>query len=353
MKVVNLCFNLKDNSGHISTYIKALTVIFNSLNIHHEAFVPIDCDIKDEPLNWKFILPTRNSKKLIYFKDLLSSLCKYKLEDKTVIFIESFTITQFLIVTLFCLVQRKKIDNLWILFRNDNDFIGKSHFYKLLILINELFLRKVILLTDSSLLKIYFDSLLDRDLILLPIPHTQDILENLKLLKIRNINKTAWWPGSPRIEKGLNVINHLLVKSKVDNLNLIVSSKFSPAAKYKNISYVDDPLSDSQYFECLINSSFILLPYDPIIYGKATSGIFVEAVLANKIPIVSRGSWMHYELLRFNLDELAIDWRDYSFGDLSQFTSDDIFLKLDLMREIYSEFHSTKNYTKIISPLTI
>ena len=53
---------------------------------------------------------------------------------------------------------------------------------------------------------------------------------------------------------------------------------------------------------------FVLLPYDKKIYAECNLGIFVEAIVAGKITLVSADTWMAYELNKFKLTELVIDW---------------------------------------------
>ncbi len=95
--------------------------------------------------------------------------------------------------------------------------------------------------------------------------------------------------------------------------------------------------------------SLILLPYDPIVYQSSTSGIFVEVIIAGKLPLVKEGSWLSHELKKFNLPELIVDWQrpDFFTHAKTLLHSDEIQEKLEQMRKVYLSFtlgiHFAKN----------
>lgn len=55
-------------------------------------------------------------------------------------------------------------------------------------------------------------------------------------------------------------------------------------------------LSLDHYYEVLNNADIVLIPYSPEFYVKATSGVFVEAILACAVVITTAGTWMANEL---------------------------------------------------------
>lgn len=72
-------------------------------------------------------------------------------------------------------------------------------------------------------------------------------------------------------------------------------------------------LSVSQYYKVLENADIVLLPYDPKFYRIATSGVFVEAVLAGAVVISSANTWMANELT------ISKCGRIYEYGNTEQF----------------------------------
>jgi hypothetical protein len=92
----------------------------------------------------------------------------------------------------------------------------------------------------------------------------------------------------------------------------------------------------------------ILLPYDSWRYGEATSGAFVESVAAGKFPLVSRGTWMAYELEKFGLNELVIDWKSDRLFDIivELSASASVAEKFAVMRTAYRRFHNESCYAE-------
>ncbi|NGX53929.1 MAG: hypothetical protein K1000chlam4_00650 [Chlamydiae bacterium] len=94
----------------------------------------------------------------------------------------------------------------------------------------------------------------------------------------------------------------------------------------------------------------VLLPYDPKIYACGTSGIFVEAICAGKMVLVKDKSWLAYELKRFKLDQLIVDWENpYFFSYLNTLLDDSTIKKrLEKMRKAYLNFHSVESFAKTL-----
>ena len=67
-------------------------------------------------------------------------------------------------------------------------------------------------------------------------------------------------------------------------------------------------LTRTEYLMQLAISDLVLLPYDALAYKERTSGIFIETIVAGKMPAVTRGTWMAGELARYDLSELIVDW---------------------------------------------
>ena len=110
---------------------------------------------------------------------------------------------------------------------------------------------------------------------------------------------------------------------------------------------IENSLSREEYLTWLLGSDIILLPYDPIIYRMATSGIFVEAVCAGKIPLVKKGSWLAHELIKFDLTELIVDWENPLFFSHLTFLIKSVKIreKLEIMQLTYQQFHSVESFS--------
>ena len=80
------------------------------------------------------------------------------------------------------------------------------------------------------------------------------------------------------------------------------------AASLKRIKLIlrTEPLSKEEYDADLMRTDLFLLNYDPAMYARNTSGIFLEAMCLGKDAIVSRGTWMAYENSKLDLcDEVG------------------------------------------------
>jgi len=97
-----------------------------------------------------------------------------------------------------------------------------------------------------------------------------------------------------------------------------------------------------------MSSDAILMPYNIWNYRYSSSGIFIEAVVANKVPIVSPGLWISEELKKHDLASLIVDFDDPKILSLivDLVLNEDIRAKLKLMSQAYREFHNEKNFAK-------
>lgn len=99
-------------------------------------------------------------------------------------------------------------------------------------------------------------------------------------------------------------------------------------------------------------ASFVLLPHRPETYGKRTSGIFVEAVAAGAIPLVSKGTWMAYELKKFGVQASLFDWeKEDLFAKLrAPFPDREALLE---MAQSYRSFHSEKGFAEALQKISL
>lgn len=79
-----------------------------------------------------------------------------------------------------------------------------------------------------------------------------------------------------RIELPLKVIGRFYDKNRYDKLTKLAK---------KNIEIIDKNLDSDEYYRIIAESKFIILPYKKSFYSNRTSGVLVEAMFLNTIPI--------------------------------------------------------------------
>ncbi|MCH9635661.1 MAG: hypothetical protein S4CHLAM81_08810 [Chlamydiales bacterium] len=168
----------------------------------------------------------------------------------------------------------------------------------------------------------------------LPIPHTTAI----KAKPVSSKNPTFWWPGPPRLEKGIATI-----------LQLAQNAPIAGNLKAPGINYLPE-LTREQYVEQLAKSDILLLPYDANAYASRTSGPFVEAISAGKIAVVREGTWMAAELEKHNLSELIVDFT--SIEQIAKLADNQKVLdKLEKMQQHYLNYHNIDNFSSVLKSL--
>jgi hypothetical protein len=263
-----------------------------------------------------------------------------------VLFIEDFSYIELISFVSAILCSNKKINRILILLR-----YSKNSFSFIIYIINILIISKGIKIdyfTDSEILKSKWSDYLKMDVATLPIP-----IDKINIRSIENYKK-VWWPGYPRKEKGLNIIIKLVIMN--NNISFYLNQimkKYHYFDNSKNIIYLDEILEKKQYNDIFSKVRYIILPYDELRYSESTSGIFVEAVLYKKIPIVQKNTWMASELEKFSLNELILDFNyielEKYINYIEKISSDKlIFIKLNIMRYQYEKFHNIDNYSKIL-----
>jgi hypothetical protein len=315
---------------------------------------------KKENLFIKTFRLTLNSLKLSksiyqYLDNILSTIDK---ESLPIIFIDSFKPPEILafVIALF-LLPRKKL-TVWLFYRHD-DYQKKliGTFYKLINIVikNQVTENKFVLLTDSEKLQKSLSSYFKEEFHIMPIPHThnfKNIVENEINKNTNDKSLSAWWCGNPNLEKGLKTIQALVTLSDsfAKKIYLFISEKAYLPNTHPNIkiTYLPAYLTRKEYLKQLNDVDILLLPYDSEIYRERTSGVFVEAICAGKIPFVTQGTWMATELISYNLSELIIDWTKNNVFE-SMFTIADNTItrrKIMTMRDRYLKFHSVEAYAK-------
>ncbi|QUS59785.1 glycosyltransferase [Synechocystis sp. PCC 7338] len=208
-------------------------------------------------------------------------------------------------------------------------------------------------LTDSEPLGRSLQDYFRQPFTVMPIPHT-DFAEVVPL-SIQADPILCWWPGAPREEKGWSVMRSLVSSPWHNSPKLQIIAAVASGLKSNSegieVHLIGDRLTRGEYTNWLNKAQIILLPYDPEAYAERTSGIFTEAIIAERIPLASPGTWMARELNQYGLNSLVMDWQTPSQGwtEIAQRLADPtIHQQLAAMAQAYRRHHSLENYAKTL-----
>jgi hypothetical protein len=364
----------KEGQGHHYIYNVTVQEVVESLGWSYQIAVPRFATLRLLPDGWIRCLPvppvTTSRREIIAFlKLLLSSIRPFYCflrsmikQDRVIIFIESinpFSLLAFAIA--FAFIPKNNF-LVWFLYRAEHTFSGLNKVRGLL----ELTLQKLIehqlpvgrfkLLTDTALFAKWYGAFFRRPITVLPIPHTH--IPNTSSDSIKAPEIICWMAGQQHIiPYNVATVRRLVhtVTESAHKILFIVSDKtgLDAVPGGANVKRVANILPQKQYHEMLLNCDIVLLPYDPSIHFMRTSGIFVECVIAGKIPVVSKDTWMAMELDRHNLSELCMDWNRYDIIELLLNLSKNETLKQKLkrMKNSYRAFHNKTTYAKKLRQL--
>jgi len=340
---ISLMPYLKHKSGHDCIYHHHVKEAIDAQGIDYVGYISSDCTLSDLPTCWNKWFSDAGPGPSI-FKRLKRRYCDFagifkKSTDKQrIFFIETFSKLDLAALLLSVLWHSRRSDTFWLLFRYPN-----VHSYRMLSrLLHKKLGSRLICLTDSEKIGETFKGLPFQPFVW-PIPHTRSV----QALQRQGI--ICWWPGPPRETKGWDDIRRLtqLKDPFAKYFTLVVAQ----SSGLTNAELIPDQLSEDEYTQKLSECHVVLLPYDPKQYSASTSGIFVEAVVANKIPLVKEGTWMAYELKRFDLHELIVDWNRSDFFSSIQglLENGEIKRKLGLMQRSYANFHNPEQFQKSVA----
>jgi len=374
--------------GHNYEYVNAVRDATKQIGWRHYAALPSNFNVVDLKDNWKACLvgcrrlsshkenlTIKMTRLILRSFKLAKSIYQYLYEclsindnSQIIIFIDTFKPSELLafVISLFFLPKRQL--TIWLLYRHD-DYQKKiiGIFYKIMNNLIEIKISKqnFVILTDSEKLSNSLTKYFNRQIYVMPIPHTQNIEQSIGK-EIRSITSNsddssilAWWCGNPNPEKGLSIIQKLVTVSdefsKQFNLFLSEATHISNKTNDITLTFLPAYLSRQQYLEQLSKIDILLLPYNSNIYKERTSGVFVEGVCAGKIPFVTQGTWMATELIKYNLPELIIDWKQddviTSIYKLAQNTN--IQRKVTLMQNVYVIKHSIVSYSQCMKEILL
>lgn len=388
--LISVAPTLRNLAGHDVHYHKAVSKAAELNGWKYVVAIPDDCVLPDVDDGWirclKLLDASRvnnfsyiyaNFKKLLIYvlslyRLLIYTLPLYRFFNKQnltagtrpkIIFMESFNILNLTgFILSFFFISRKDW-SVWALYRYEPTLLKYGFVYKTLDrILLFLFNSRVLLLTDSELLQNSLGVFFGRTVSLMPIPHANLNTRGLRCNLPVELNGKiiCWWPGPPRIEKGLDIVKKLagaLPRHKDANkLCLVVakSAKLGTDTEASNLLEIEDSLSSSEYAAWMSTADIILLPYDySRNYRKSTSGIFIESVVAGKIPIVTKGTWMAYQLSKYNLQDLITDWMmpDLISWFIKVYEDKSIKEKISIMKKACIDYHNEHSFAKVMKEL--
>ena len=373
--LISVVPDLVGGQGHVIDYHQAVGKAAKLIGYKHLVATAPDEMISHLPDNWNTCLDsdkleweTSTIFKIFKIKSIYDwaiRLAKYLRQEAMpnseygVIFLERFVISHLLsvILTLF-LVPRNNLSVL-LLYRRDIHNQKNRFAYKFLnnIIRSILPAKNFRLITDSELLSKSLSNYFDMPVDIVPIPHTEIVCEEDVFIK-QSKEILCWWVGSPREEKGLDIIKSFASSAceNADQICLLVaeSSRISTALGGVNVKILQDCLARTEYLKWLVACDVCLMPYNSFDYRERTSGIFTECVIAGKIPLVTNNTWMASELSKHNLEDLVIDWGNPSIvmEKILGFSNNlDIKIRLTQMQEYYQDFHCLQGYANNLKGL--
>lgn len=344
--------------GHIFHYHVAVQRALSLVGWTYTAYIPKKTKLTIVPEKWFSVLANDTSDQSRGFwlklKFLVANVLPlYKIcrtiekESAAILFIEHFDLHHLvsLGVALFFL---KPQFHFWMLHRYELEnrrFKAMLYRFFLRYMCKKLGNAKVKCLTDSELLAKSLKNNLQYPISIVPIPHTEGNGKNRKNKEYLQF----WWPGGlVREDKGLSKIQKLLLLMKDKQGIRMVTAESSRQifTSHPKVDFIPTFLTREDYITWMQSADLILLPYSGRDYAKRTSGIFVEAVSFGAIPITTKGTWMAYELGKFQLSELTFDWEEPNFLDLlcCLLENGDMKIKLQRMRSHYRRYHCPEGF---------
>jgi len=365
--LVALIPQLMDEKGHYYAYARAVERACLLNGWRYCAALPCTSALKPASEGWSKCLYTDQANWRQRVGPALLSIVRTTLSvrkflrslpssasTRSILFIDSFDQAFIVAAIIGVLLVRKAPATIWLFCRYGyRRLFMQGRLLQVIgaVLRNPLLSKRLVYLTDSKLLEQSYAELLSRRPEVMPIPHTHSAVRESSRASAWD-DWILWWPGEPREHKGWSVIRRLAacVDPASAKFRLVVAecAGIRAAPQGIRVEGISNPLTMDQYAQTLGRADIILLPYDPIVYEEATSGIFVESIVAGKIPLVSGSTWMAFELERFNLKELILDWtEDALFTRLLQIArSASVRDRLASMRREYGRFHNEPSYAR-------
>jgi len=204
----------------------------------------------------------------------------------------------------------------------------KLHLWFYKIVENLIVGNRILMITDSALLKESYDNNIPPVTKLFPIPIRQTLYRNIQINRKEKKSQCIGFIGGKGGYKGLDVFLKIIIHFQDTSCSFLIhgvenkedlfqyaSSKLNPAEllclnkisdRLVTLSFLDE----ADYLLMFAKIDIILIPYSSLQFVEGTSSIFTESVSAGILPIVPNSSWMSHELLYANMNELIVDFTD-------------------------------------------
>lgn len=352
--------NLKHYSGHELSFTPSLNELAKKIK-YSIIYITPNNNIK-ELKNKEISLPEYKKgfiDKLFYIYQIIKNLNLFfknrRISTHDILLIDGYSFLQLLVFSLFFYNHSNNLKKILVYYRIDiTKNIVKKFLFKFCCSLLNRSCNEFNVLTDNKNLNALFQKNFTYKSTVLPIPH---ILKNKRTRRKNNNNFSLWVPGPFRPDKGiLNTIN--IVKEISTNHKFAIKinqgyKKFF-LKKQQNVTFTPPNLNQKKYSEMLVNSDVILIPYDHKSYKYRTSGIFLEAISAKKLTLVSANTWMADELKKNNLKVLIVkNWQISNFLELIEklFFDRKINQSLKKMQQKYLKIHGPKPFIKKMEKL--
>lgn len=346
IEFISLAPYLENSSGHLYHFHLSMQKALKEL-VDFRLLLPRTTQLSPLPENWHLWFSSTKKKKGSFWNYLqLFS----KSPKKRIFFLEYYQKRDFFLFSLALFLRASKNDTLWIFCRDDFRIEKKKkRILQLSKLLSSRLSSRFVVLTDTEQLQKLYSELFVKPVHLLPINHAPFYYPQKQKKKI-----VLSWLGVPRKEKGLEKIKTLLELPDpfAGNFILQFSKQFDNTSPTNGleIKKLEIVMSPNMYTQALLDSDCVLLPYDPHRYRYSSSGIFVEAIAAGKIPLVHRDTWTAFELQKYDLQELILNWQDpllyQKIYELT--TSSSLRKKLFNMQKSYISFHNPLTFKNCI-----
>lgn len=139
-----------------------------------------------------------------------------------------------------------------------------------------------------------------------PPPH---ITSNFRILK----QPYAFFPGNPRIDKGVEKLFDIAEVLKKNNLVLLVNFNTAEYLQKNNVKIIENlevipnSISNLELSKIIASSTFIVLPYDVNLYKYRGSGFVSWAIFSESMVLIEENSTMICDLELLNADYATIN----------------------------------------------
>jgi hypothetical protein len=345
MKMITLAQYCVQGTGHDLAYHGALHQLKGDLIKEVVTYIPKSHALGELPPTWQQFFSQPKSRFGVFPFRLFDYTRMYLLaKTPTVIFLETFNVQDFIAFFISTFLWASGQHTVCVLYRDGKEWsVWRKQLQQR---ISRWFQKRLgsryIALTDSELVA----NSLGKKTTVVPIPHVPVNTTSFKAAT----PLILWFPGAPRVEKGIEQIRHLVKTQVDDEVLLFISEEANIRGSQFKITFLEKFIPREKYLEILDRAHVILLPYDDTLYRSRTSGPFVEAIVAGKWVVTTKGTWMAYELTRFGLEELIVDWANPCLLQEIRKTIGSALVqgKMDKMAKSYREFHSQSKFEDVL-----